>query len=84
MFKLFGFGAYQGRVLQLLMGFLSIFLVYWLGKHYFDRETGYLAASLWALSHVWWITAHQSRPDMMAICAILGTVILFEKGLSNG
>jgi mannosyltransferase len=51
-FALFGYGALQARVVSLIFGSLSIFVLYLLAKYLFDASTGLLSALLLALSQL--------------------------------
>ncbi|MBA7495004.1 hypothetical protein ES702_05583 [subsurface metagenome] len=65
MFKLFGFGLYQARLVSFLSGLLLIWFTYLLGKKLYDRKTGIMSAVLFSLSGMFVDVSHFARQEMM-------------------
>jgi len=86
MFKLFGFGLYQARLVSFLSGLLLIWFTYLLGKKLYDRKTGIMSAVLFSLSGMFVDVSHFARQDMMLalFMAVSLYLYLFAKEKRSG
>jgi 4-amino-4-deoxy-L-arabinose transferase-like glycosyltransferase len=77
LFKLFGFGPLQARLLSVVWGTLAIVMVYLLGKHLFDRRTALLSALLLAVSQISVMYSQEARPYAQLLFFVLCCSYLF-------
>ena len=77
MFKLFGFGLYQARLVSFLSGLLLIWFIYLLGKKLYDRKTGIMSAVLFSLSGMFVDVSHLARQEMMLALFMAASLYLY-------
>lgn len=77
MFKLFGFGLYQARLVSFLSGLLLIWFTYLLGKKLYDRKTGIMSAVLFSLSGMFVDASHFARQEMMLALFMAASLYLY-------
>jgi len=77
MFKLFGFGLYQARLVSFLSGLCLIWVTYLLGKRLYDRRTGVMSAVLFSLSGMFVDVSHLARQDMMLALFMAASLYLY-------
>jgi len=77
MFKLFGFGLYQARLVSFLSGLLLIWFTYLLGKKLYDRRTGIMSVVLFSLSGMFVNVSHLARQDMMLALFMAASLYLY-------
>jgi len=77
MFKLFGFGLYQARLVSFLSGLLLIWFTYLLGKKLYDRKTGIMSAVLFSLSGMFVDVSHFARQEMMLALFMAASLYLY-------
>ena len=77
MFKLFGFGLYQARLVSFLSGLLLIWFTYLLGKKLYDRRTGIMSAVLFSLSGMFIDVSHFARQEMMLALFMAASLYLY-------
>jgi len=76
-FKLFGFGLYQARLVSFLSGLLLIWFTYLLGKKLYDRRTGIMSAVLFSLSGMFVDASHFARQEMMLALFMAASLYLY-------
>lgn len=76
-FKLFGYGLYQARIVSFLSGLFATLFVYLIGKKLFDRKVGLMAAVLFILSKQFLINSHWARQEMLLTLFITIAVYLY-------
>ena len=63
-YKVFGFSVYAAKFPSALMGFLTVFLIYYLGKILFDSTQGFLAAFILSTTYPFFKYARHSMLDV--------------------
>ncbi len=63
-YKIFGLSVYAAKFPSALMGFLTVFLVYYLGKILFDTTHGFLAAFILSTTYPFFKYARHSMLDV--------------------
>jgi len=81
-FKVFGFGVYQARLLSFLSGLSALLLLFLLGKQLYNSQVGTLAALLFAFSPVY-EASRSARPDMLMAAFTLAALYLCFLGLQR-
>lgn len=76
-FKVFGLGFWQARLLSLVAGFVCLWLVYLIAARFYGQGVGLLATFLFALSGLFFFTAHNGRPEMLLTAAALLAFYLY-------
>ncbi len=82
-FKFFGVNEFTARFPQALAGFLSVFLVYLIGKNLFHRVVGVSAAIILATSAWFVFRARSGNLDAMLVFFLLATVYCAVKAATN-
>lgn len=77
MFKVFGFGLYQARLVSFLSGLLLIWFTYLLGKKLYDRRIGIMSAVLFSLSGMFVDVSHLARQEMMLALFMAASLYLY-------
>lgn len=72
--KLFGFNQFAGRILNLIFSALIIYALYLIGKRFFDRSVGVVAAFLFSISPLAINMAREIR--MYEMTAFLSLVVI--------
>lgn len=82
MYKIFGTTQLASRMASLIFGSLSIFLIYFLSREFFNKKVSLIAAFLLAISpfHIFYTTAEM---DVMAVFFVLFSMIFFIKGTKS-
>lgn len=80
-FRLFGLGVFQARLTSLVWGGLLLLVVYWLGRRWWNRPVGLVAAVLLAISNPFLVATHTLRPDVQVVVIVLGALLLAERSL---
>jgi 4-amino-4-deoxy-L-arabinose transferase-like glycosyltransferase len=65
LFALSGVGPYQDRLPSLVFGVVGLWFTYLLGKELYNRTKGLMAASLLAISTLYFNFSHYGRGDML-------------------
>lgn len=76
-FKLFGYGPYQARIVSFLSGLLATFFIYLIGKKLFDIKVGATAAVLFLFFRTFMYYSHWARQEMMLTLFILAAIYLY-------
>lgn len=63
-YKVFGLSVYAAKFPSALMGFLTVFLIYYLGKTLFDSTQGFLAAFILSTTYPFFKYARHSMLDV--------------------
>jgi 4-amino-4-deoxy-L-arabinose transferase-like glycosyltransferase len=63
-YKIFGLSVYAAKFPSALMGFLTVFLIYYLGKTLFDSTQGFLAAFILSTTYPFFKYARHSMLDV--------------------
>jgi 4-amino-4-deoxy-L-arabinose transferase-like glycosyltransferase len=75
----FGFGLFQARVLSVILGALTVVLLYLLAKYLFDSRTALLAALLMAVSQLAIMFSQEARPyALMHLLALVSTYLFLR------
>jgi 4-amino-4-deoxy-L-arabinose transferase-like glycosyltransferase len=67
-FREFGFGDYQARLVSAVFGTITVGVVFLLAQYLFDTSTGLLASMLMAVSQLGIMYSQEARPYAMAVC----------------
>jgi len=67
-FREFGFGDFQARLVSAVFGTITVGVVFLLGQYLFDTSTGLLASMLMAVSQLGIMYSQEARPYAMAGC----------------
>ncbi|RJQ24516.1 hypothetical protein C4577_07690 [Candidatus Parcubacteria bacterium] len=82
-FKLFGISDFSARLFPALAGFISLFIIYFLGKELFNRVVGF-ASSLGLLSSFWFLyRARSGNLDVPLTMFFLLTFLLSFKAIKD-
>lgn len=76
-FELFGFGAFQARLLSAVLGTLAVVMIYLLARYLFDRRTALLSALLLAVSQLGVMYSQEARPYAQLLFLVLFSSYLF-------
>jgi len=71
LFRIAGVSLFAARLYSLIAWILSIFLIYQIGKRFWDSSIGAAASLLFAASFKSFFSGHLGRPDIWATTAIL-------------
>lgn len=82
MYNLFGLTQLSSRLASLIFGSLSILLVYFLSKEFFDERTSLIAAFLLAISP-FQIKSTVAEMDIMAMFFVMFSMLLFIRALKS-
>jgi 4-amino-4-deoxy-L-arabinose transferase-like glycosyltransferase len=67
-FREFGFGDFQARLVSVLFGTITVGVLFLLAQYLFDTSTGLLASMLMAVSQLGIMYSQEARPYAMASC----------------
>jgi mannosyltransferase len=67
-FREFGFGDFQARLVSAVFGTITVGVVFLLAQYLFDTFTGLLASMLMAVSQLGIMYSQEARPYAMAVC----------------
>lgn len=67
-FREFGFGDFQARLVSAVFGTITVGVVFLMAQYLFDTSTGLLAAMLMAVSQLGIMYSQEARPYAMAGC----------------
>jgi 4-amino-4-deoxy-L-arabinose transferase-like glycosyltransferase len=76
LYKVFGPHPNVGRVIQILLGMLAVFLVYRVARRYFDEVTGFVSAGIAALNPVLIFTCGYVLTENLYMILVLSTLLL--------
>lgn len=76
LFRITGISLFAARLYSLIAWLLSVFLIYQIGKRFFDPSIGVAASLLFATSFKSFFSGHLGRPDIWATAAILVATFL--------
>lgn len=80
-FSVFGAGIWQGRLLSLFYGLITLFITYRIGKDMVDRRTGVLAAVLLASSIFFSLSTREVRAESLFTFILTAGLYLFYRFL---
>jgi 4-amino-4-deoxy-L-arabinose transferase-like glycosyltransferase len=83
-FRLFGLGVWQARLLPLLCALAAIVVTYFLGSHLAGPWTGAIAALLLATDNMLFLAARTTRPEGMVVFLNALTFLLFLVAMRRG
>ena len=66
----------MGRVISALLGTLIVYLIFWMGKKFYNEKTGFAAAVLIAFNPYMIENSHIFKPDILL--ALLLTLMLYQ------
>jgi len=72
------------RLPSFLAGVAAVYLVFRLGIHLFDKESGLLAALVFVSSHELWRTVPTARPYAFALLVSLGSILHLAQWMDHG
>jgi 4-amino-4-deoxy-L-arabinose transferase-like glycosyltransferase len=75
--ELFGYGAFQARLLSAVFGTLAITMTYLWARYLFDHQTALLAAILLAVSQLGVMYSQEARPYAQLLFLVLCSSYLF-------
>jgi 4-amino-4-deoxy-L-arabinose transferase-like glycosyltransferase len=67
-FRAFGLGDFQARLVSVVFGMVTVGVIFLLGQYLFDTSTGLLASLLMAVSQLGIMYSQEARPYAMAVC----------------
>jgi 4-amino-4-deoxy-L-arabinose transferase-like glycosyltransferase len=67
-FREFGFGDFQARLVSAVFGMITVGVIFLLGRYLFDTFTGLVASMLMAVSQLGIMYSQEARPYAMAVC----------------
>lgn len=70
-FKLFGLGVWQGRVVSVILGLISVIFTYALGKELYDNKVGMISSLLLTFNLLFFYVARDIRMDIAVVCFTL-------------
>lgn len=79
----FGINTYSARFSQALLGFLSVFVVYFLGKNLFSRKVGFLSAVALPSSFWFLLRSRSGNLDITLTFFFILTFLLALKTVEN-
>jgi uncharacterized membrane protein len=79
-----GFGAYQARLLSVILGELTIPATFWIGNELFGRGAGIIAALLMAISQVAVMYSQDARPYALLLMLVTCATYFFVVALHSG
>lgn len=83
-FKFFGFGPYQARIVSFFSGLFAGLFIYLIGKKLFDSQTGLIGAALFLLSKQFLISSHWARQEAMLTLFIVVAIYLYLLAKERG
>ena len=72
-----------GRTIMSLIGYASLFAIYFLGKEIKDAKTGLIAAFLFGLEPLWLISSRRAMSEAPAILFSILAVLLLLRGMKK-
>jgi mannosyltransferase len=82
-FELFGFGAFQARLLSAVFGTLAIVMIYLFARYLFDPKTAFLSAILLAVSQLAVMYSQEARPYALFLFLVLCSSYSFVRALQE-
>jgi hypothetical protein len=82
-FMLFGISTMSARLIFSLFGILSLFVVYKIGSHFYDKRVGLLSLFLQSINLLLILHERQARYYSMAVFGFLSTIYLFYRALET-
>lgn len=79
-YKLFGVNEFSSRIPSALSGILVVMLVYFLGKKYWDKRTGFIAGVLLLTSPLFFWSARCARIDALLLFLVTTALYCFWRG----
>jgi 4-amino-4-deoxy-L-arabinose transferase-like glycosyltransferase len=83
-FHVLGLGLWQARIVESLVGFVVVWLVYALGTALYDKRVGAIAGGGLLLSYPFLIQSHTARPEMLMVAFILGGLVVMIRAQDTG
>lgn len=78
-YKLFGVNELSVRLPSMILGTLSIFILYEIGKIVLDRKIAWLAAAIFSLEFLWLQYCRLGTPDVSMVFLVLSGILLLLK-----
>ncbi|GJD21177.1 Glycosyl transferase, family 39 [Rivularia sp. IAM M-261] len=78
-YKLFGVNELSVRLPSMILGTLSIFILYEIGKIILDRKIAWLAAAIFSVEFLWLQYCRLGTPDVTMIFLVLSGILLLLK-----
>jgi len=79
----FGVGEWAARLPNVILGVLGCLFIYNLGRVFYDRETGMLAALVLATSFLYFLMSHYANLDLSVAFFITGSFSFFMMGMKE-
>jgi 4-amino-4-deoxy-L-arabinose transferase-like glycosyltransferase len=73
-FKVFGVGPFQARLISFVAGLFVIGITYLIGRRLWDASAGVIAALLLAVSQVFVLQTHDARPEILQLALSLAAL----------
>lgn len=83
LFKFFGYTIFVARLFSAIIGILSVFGVYKLGKELIDKKTGFIAAFLLAINSFHLYYSQDARPYILLFLLSIYSFIYLVRYLKN-
>lgn len=79
LYHIFGFNEFTGRVLSAMIGTLSVFAIFLLGKEFFNKEIGLYAAIIASMNHFLIYYSQETRSyNLLFLLSIMSYVYLMK------
>ncbi|MBW4602999.1 MAG: glycosyltransferase family 39 protein [Calothrix sp. FI2-JRJ7] len=78
-YKLFGINELSVRLPSMILGTLSIFILYEIGKIILDRKIAWLAAAIFSVEFLWLQYCRLGTPDVSMVFLVLSGILLLLK-----
>ncbi|TWH54243.1 ArnT family glycosyltransferase [Dulcicalothrix desertica] len=78
-YKLFGVNELSVRLPSMILGTLSIFILYEIGKIILDRKIAWLAAAIFSVEFLWLQYCRLGTPDVSMVFLVLSGILLLLK-----
>lgn len=79
----FRFTMEAGRVVSALLGTMTVYMAYRMGKDFYNRHAGFLAALLLAVNHLFILYAHIFKPEILLTFLLTLSLYYLLKYLHN-
>lgn len=78
-YKLFGVNDFSVRLPSMILGTLSIFILYEIGRIILDKKIAWLAAAIFSVEFLWLQYCRLGTPDVSMVFLVLSAILLLLK-----
>lgn len=82
-FKLLGLGVIQGRLVSVSLGFITMIFTYLLGKEYYNKNVGIIAASIVTFNLLIFYVSRTMRMEIAVACFTVISIFLITLALKK-